>query len=148
MSVINNLSAHVTYNEAIHSQTATRLGIDNNIPAELLQNAIDTAENIYEPIRAHFGFAIYISSFYRCDALNKKVKGKKKSQHIMGEAIDLDCDVWGGCSNMELAKWVADNLEFDQMCIEGQRPDGTGGWIHISFRKGKNRKQILNIEFP
>lgn len=144
---MNKLSPHVTYNEAIHSQTAVRLGIDNNIPPELMQAAIDTAENIYEPVRAHFG-PVYISSFYRCPALNKKVKGKKNSQHTKAEAIDLDCDVWGGCTNYELAMWVIDNLEFDQLIFEGQKPDGTGGWIHISFRKGNNRKQVLSIPNP
>lgn len=144
---MNRLSDHVTYNEAIHSQTAVRHGIDNNIPPELLQNAIDTAENIYEPIRKHFG-PVYISSFYRCAKLNRLVRGKKTSGHVKAEAIDLDCDVWGGCTNMELAIWVRDNLEFDQLIFEGVRSDGTGGWIHISYRKGRNRKQILNIQFP
>lgn len=145
---MNNLSTHVSYNEAVHSQTASRLGIDNNIPQDLLPSAIDVAVEIYEKIRSHFGFAIYISSFFRCEKLNKLVGGKKNSQHIKAEAIDLDCDVWGGCSNRELALWVRDNLEFDQLIFEGQRIDGTGGWIHISYRRGRNRKQVLSIPNP
>lgn len=143
---MNRISEHISYNEAVHSQTASRKGIDNTPDDEQLLAMMLTAECIYEPIRAAHG-PIYISSFFRSKKLNKAVGGSSTSQHVKGEAIDLDCDVWGRLTNMELAAWVRDNLEFDQMIKEGVGADGTGGWIHISYRAGRNRKQILNISF-
>lgn len=144
---MNNISEHVRFNEAIHSQTAERKGIDNTPSPEVLERMIETAENIYEPIVNHFGIEPYISSFFRCLLLNRIVGSKDTSQHPLGEAIDIDCDVYGGITNEELARWVIANLEFDQIIREGMRADGTGGWIHISFRKGRNRKQVLKINF-
>ena len=51
-----------------------------------------------------------------------------------------------GMSNLDLAKWVADNLDFDQVILEFYNPkEGpNSGWVHASYAsQGKQRKQIL-----
>lgn len=51
------ISENFTLEEVTKSQVALRLGIKNDLPDELLQNAISVAENILEPVRKHYGRA-------------------------------------------------------------------------------------------
>jgi hypothetical protein len=44
---------------------------------------------------------------------------------------------------MEVFEFIKDNLEFDQLIGEFQRADGNFEWVHVGYRKGANRKQIL-----
>lgn len=138
------LSAHLDLAEVTRSETAKRKGISNMPTPEHLENFKKLAENIFEPIRKHFGVPIMISSGYRSKALNTAIGGSLTSQHCSGEAIDIDMD---GSSNGVTNKMVFDyakaNLNFDQLIWEfgtKENPD----WVHISFEStGKQRKQIL-----
>lgn len=81
--------------EAIHSQTAKRLGIENKPNPEQIAAMLTIAEMIFEPLRVFVGGPIKITSFFRSPALNKAIggatkNGKPTSQHCKGEAIDLD----------------------------------------------------------
>lgn len=138
------ISEHITEAEAFKSQTATRKGIDNTTTdAEVLANMRHVAE-LFEQIRAHFGKPIGISSFYRSPALNKAVGGAKTSQHVRGEAIDIDADIFGGVKNSEIFAF-AKTLDFDQLLWEFG-DSNEPAWVHISRKRiGKNRKQILTI---
>jgi len=75
--------------------------------------------------------------------LNKAIKGSKSSDHCKGRALDLDQDYRGnGVSNAQVFEYIKDNLEFDQLIWEfgsKENPD----WVHVGYRKGNNRKQIL-----
>jgi hypothetical protein len=137
---MNQISKHITLNEAIESPTALRMGI-KNVPNELELEAMKyVAENLFEPIRKWYKKPIKINSFFRCIALNKAVKGSASSQHVKGEAIDIS----GGnkIENKKIFDYiVSSGLDFDQ-CIN--EFDYT--WVHISLKKGKNRKQILTIK--
>lgn len=135
------ISSNVRYYELIQSKTASRKGINNIITnVEILANCVHTAKTLYEPIRLHFGRAIAISSFYRCDLLNIAVGGSRSSQHMLGEAIDLNANVWGGLSNKDIFEFIRDNLDFDQLINEYNY-----SWIHVSTKMTKNRKQIKII---
>jgi hypothetical protein len=86
---------------------------------------------------------VQINSAYRGPKLNAAVGGSAKSQHCNGEAVDFEID---GLANPELAKWVADNCDFDQIILEFYNPkEGpNSGWVHASYASsGKQRKQIL-----
>ena len=138
------ISEHITEAEAFKSQTATRKGIDNTTTdPEVLANMKHVAE-LFEQIRANFGKPIGISSFYRSPALNKAVGGAKTSQHVKGEAIDIDADIFGGVKNSEIFAF-AKTLDFDQLLWEFGDANEPA-WVHISRKPiGKNRKQILTI---
>jgi uncharacterized protein YcbK (DUF882 family) len=138
------ISEHITEAEAFKSQTATRKGIDNTTTdPEVLANMKHVAE-LFEQIRANFGKPIGISSFYRSPALNKAVGGAKTSQHVRGEAIDIDADIFGGVKNSEIFAF-AKTLDFDQLLWEFGNTNEPA-WVHISRKRtGKNRKQILTI---
>ena len=139
------LSEHLNLSEVTKSDTAKRLGIDNNPTPEHLVNLELLAENVFEPIREHFNKPIYISSGYRSKKLNSKTPGaSKKSQHSLGEALDLDQDnKETGITNTMVFNYIKDNIEFDQLIWEfgtDKNPD----WVHVSYScTGKQRKQIL-----
>jgi hypothetical protein len=136
------LTEHFTVEELTASPTAKAKGIDNTPTPEHLANMKYCCEKIIEPVRAHFGKPVKINSSYRCPALNKAVGGSTTSQHVSGQAIDFEIV---GISNKEVADWVADNLEFDQVILEFHvEGDKNSGWVHASIKKvGGNRKQRL-----
>jgi putative chitinase len=137
------LTEHFSLKEMTRSETATRKGIDNTPGAAHLQNLKLVCEKILEPVRNHFKKSIQINSAYRGPKLNAAVGGSAKSQHCNGEAVDFEID---GMSNYELAKWVAENLDFDQVILEFYDPkEGpNSGWVHASYSSaGKQRKSIL-----
>ena len=138
-----NLSEHFTLAESAKSQTAIRLGIDNR-PPEALHGALRlVAVKLLEPIRAHFGIPFSPSSWYRSPSLNEAIGGAKKSQHMKGEAADLELP---GVPNIELARWISDSLEFDQLILEFWRDDDpSAGWVHASYRAANNRGEVLTI---
>jgi hypothetical protein len=138
------LSEHLSLAEVTRSESAKRKGISNMPTPEHIENFKLLAENIFEPIRNHFGKPIFISSGYRSDALNKAVGGAKSSQHCKGEAIDIDMDGnANGVTNKMVFDYIKDNLNFDQLIWEfgtASNPD----WVHVSYNSdGKQRKQIL-----
>lgn len=141
---MQQISKNITQAEAFKSQTAVRRGIDNvATDPEILANMRHVAE-LFEQIRAHFGVPIGISSFYRSPAVNKAVGGAKSSQHVRGEAIDIDADIFGKVTNKQIFEF-AKSLDFDQLIWEFG-DDNTPAWVHISRKRiGKNRKQILTI---
>ena len=136
------LSEHFNLKEFTKSETAIRKRIDNTPNLEHTNNLKIVCEKILEPVRKHFGKPVRINSGYRGPALNTAVGGSAKSQHCNGEAVDFEID---GLANPELAKWVAENCDFDQIILEFYDPkEGpNSGWVHASYSKGKNRKQKL-----
>jgi hypothetical protein len=139
------LSDNLELYEVTRSNTAKRLGISNEPTPEHIENFKKLAENVFEPIRKHFGVPIYISSGYRSAALNKATPGASAtSQHSSGEAIDIDMDGHGSkVTNKQIFDYIKANLTFDQLIYEfgnASQPD----WVHVSYEStGKQRKQIL-----
>ena len=78
--------------EATRSVTALRLGLDNKPTEEHLDNMKLVANKIFEPLRSWVGGPIRINSFYRGPELNKAIGGSTKSQHMIGQAVDMG--VW------------------------------------------------------
>jgi zinc D-Ala-D-Ala carboxypeptidase len=136
------LSKNLSLKEATKSNTATRLGIKNEPEQWEIDNLRAVAENIFQPIRDHFGIPIGISSGYRCKELNKAIGGSKYSQHMIGEALDIDADIYGKVTNAEIFNYIKNNLEWDQMIWEFG-DDEEPNWVHVSYKEsGTNRKQL------
>jgi zinc D-Ala-D-Ala carboxypeptidase len=137
------ISKHVSYSEATKSLTAIRDGIDNTPGKNELANMKHIALNIFEKVRGHFCCPIHVSSFYRSPELNRAVKGSKTSQHVKGEAMDLDADTFGITTNKRIFDYIRKNLEFDQLIWE-HGTDKNPAWVHVSLKKhGVNKKQVL-----
>lgn len=144
---MTKISEHVAYSEVIRSDTAKRKGIKNN-PSDIQLERIKLfAEKVFEPLRNYVGVPIFISSCFRSKALNKALGGATSSQHMAnnGAAMDLDADIFKGVTNKEIFDYIKDNLDFDQLIIENVGKDGTGGWIHVSYKEFNNRKEVLRM---
>jgi hypothetical protein len=132
------LTENLSLNEATKSNTATRLGIDNTPPPAIVERMIETAEKIFQPLRDALG-PIRVSSFYRSPDLNRAIGGSKTSQHCKGEAIDMQGIL---ATNKMLFNSACDLEDYDQIIWEFgtlEEPD----WVHVSYSKTHNRKQIL-----
>jgi len=134
------LSKNFTLQEFTKSQIAERKGIDN-IPGEIhLERAKELFENIVQKVRDNFGVTI-INSGYRSGDLNYAIGGSNTSQHCRGQAVDIECP---GTPNYDVAKWIEDNLDFDQLILEFYTPGiPDSGWVHVSYDTEDNRKQSL-----
>ena len=137
------LSKNLTLAEVTKSTTAKRLGINNTPDDWVTENLRQVAINIFQPLREAFGCPIYVSSGYRSAELNTAIGGSSRSQHVEGRALDLDADVYGGCSNAQIFNWIKENLEFDQLIWEFGDSDNPD-WVHVSYvYDGINRKRCL-----
>lgn len=136
------LTTHLTIAEGVSSPTAKSRGILNIPSTEVRETMVHTALNIFEKVRTGLGNRpIAVTSFYRSPELNKLIGGSATSQHCKGEALDMDGDVYGGPTNLEIFNFIRKNLEFDQLIIEGI-VKGKPSWIHCSYCKTGNRKKI------
>lgn len=131
---------HFTSDEMIHSDTADRLGIDNTPTSEAIQCIDDLVTNVLDRLRSEWGRPIIVTSGYRCKELNAAVGGARNSQHLKGQAADIVSDDFDEFRRF-VRRWCKDN-EFDQCIFEHS---GGKEWIHISFDRGRNRRQMLNL---
>ena len=136
---------YLTFAEAIRSDTARRKGI-SNMPTEAQYLRMKAVyEHIYAPLCREFG-KLPVSSFFRSPMVNRAVGGSKSSQHMKGEAIDIDCDGYGRISNKSLYAYIKANMNFDQLILEYPDAHGNPGWVHVSFVSlTANRKQLITV---
>ena len=136
------ISEHISYKEGVYSITATRLGVENIPNDEQLNNMELLAEKVFEPIREWVGGPIKVNSFFRGLKLNTAIGGSKKSQHMKGQAIDID-DTFGLATNAEMYHWIKENLDFDQLIWEFGDDDNPN-WLHVSYVSPEdNRNRCL-----
>ena len=136
------LTENFSLNELTKSQTAERKGIDNTPSAEHQENLKSLCEMILQPIRDHFGQVVSVSSGYRSQELCVAIGSSTQSQHAKGQASDFEIF---GVSNKELADWINENLDYDQLILEYWKGENepNSGWVHCSFNTQGNRKQYL-----
>jgi zinc D-Ala-D-Ala carboxypeptidase len=123
--------------------TAIRKGISNEAGSGEIKNLTDLCYGILEPTRAHFNLPITITSGYRSEELCEAIGSKKTSQHAKGQAVDFEI---AGVSNLQVALWLSNNCDFDQLILEFWTGEANSGWIHASFSEGSNRKQVLTFD--
>ena len=137
------LSKNLSLREATKSATAIRKGIDNEPSIEVIDNLQSIARYVFQPLRDFFRVPIGISSGYRSDELNDAIGGSRRSQHITGQALDIDADIYGKVSNRQIFDYIKDNLEFDQLIWEFG-DENNPAWVHVSYKKdSENRMEVL-----
>ena len=131
---------YFTISELIKSDTAVARKIWNGANREQEDNLMALVDAVLDPLRIFYGLPIHISSGFRCPILNRAVGGVANSQHLRGEAADID--VGNVAANRKLAKMIVDmKLPFDQLIDESNY-----AWVHVSHKKnGGNRGQILRM---
>lgn len=93
--------------------------------------------HVLEPVRKAFGRPVRVNSGFRSAKVNAAVGSSSTSQHRKGEAADIEID---GVSNAELARWIRDNLAFDQVILEAHRAgEPNSGWVHVSYSARSRR---------
>jgi len=135
------LSTNFSLPELTKSQTAERKGIDNTPSPEHKRNLKSLCTRVLQPVRDHFNRVVSVSSGYRSEALCVAIGSKITSQHAKGQAADFEIY---GLSNGELANYIKENLDYDQLILEYWTPENpNSGWIHCSFNSEGNRKEYL-----
>lgn len=133
---------YFTMNELTHSATAIRKGIDNTPDNTAKANLTALVANILDPLREAYGKPIVVSSGYRCAKLNRAVGGVARSQHITGQAADIQSVSKSKADHkklFELAQRL--RLPYDQLIDEYDYK-----WVHISFSTRGNRRQVLHVK--
>jgi uncharacterized protein YcbK (DUF882 family) len=132
------LSEHFHLSEFVRSDIARIHDLNNVPPPEVTRKLQLMCRMVLEPVRLHINAPIHISSGYRSTVVNQLAGGSPTSQHCLGEAVDI----WTGAMDAERLFEVIQRQvpEWDQLYLN--RRDA---FIHISYRLGKNRNQILPI---
>jgi len=139
------LSEHLDLFTLCQSETAERLGI-HNMPhsPEVIDNLGQLCLNVLNPAIINFDLPLFVTSGYRCKRLNDEVGGLPESQHLYGQAADV---MMGGIRNDELALWIIENADFDEVILEKYDPKCREyGWVHVSYAAGKNRKRVTTFD--
>jgi len=142
------LSKHFKLIEFTKSMTAIRKGIKNEPSSGEIKNITDLCYGVLEPVRAKFDKPIIITSGYRSKELCLAIGSSENSQHTCingSSAVDFEI---AGVSNLQVALWIQNNCDFDQLILEFWKEDegANSGWIHASFSEGSNRKQVLTFD--
>jgi uncharacterized protein YcbK (DUF882 family) len=134
---MTQLTKNFTLEELIHSDYAEKHGIKNLPTDDIVYNLTALAQDILQPARDLLGESITVSSGYRCKEVNDGVGSKDTSQHLIGQAADLECS-----DNAKLFKLIKEQLPFDQLINESNL-----AWVHVSYKPhGPNRGQVLIIK--
>ncbi len=136
------LSPHFKLREFERSQMAERHNIDNTVKEKsVYKNLQLLCEHVLEPVRNHYGIPFSPNSGYRCLDLNRRLKSSDTSQHVSGQAADIELP---GISNYDLGIWIKNNCEYDTVLLEFYKEGiPSSGWVHVSYVEGNNRKRAL-----
>ena len=124
--------------ELITSDTANIRKINNMPDINSLDAMLDLVVFCLQPLRERLKKPVIITSGYRSHEVNKLVGGAQNSQHTKGQAVDI---VVNGLTPAQLTDFIVaqKDIPFDQLINEYDR------WTHISYVKGKNRRQRFKI---
>lgn len=149
------LTEHFSLDELCQSDTATRLGIDNSPPPEIITNLRRLCVDVLEPLRASLReaagkpVALIVSSGYRCEALERVLCAKDfnawatrramlaneaawrdyfaRKSHPKGDSADIRAPAFG--TPQEIVRHVAARPHLmravDQIIMEGT-------WAHVA----------------
>ena len=118
----------------------SRPGYDNTPTEEIKTNLQHLIDKVLDPMREAYGKAVNVTSGYRSPAYNAAIGGAKNSQHMKGQAADLQTKE-GKEGNKRLFEIIRKMGNFDQLINEKDY-----SWIHVSYNPSGNRKQILRYD--
>ncbi len=128
---------YFTLLEFINSTTAKKYGIDNTPTFTVVNNLANLCELVLDDARHKLGSPIVVTSGYRSVALNLKIGGMNKSQHLTGCAVDIQSR-----DNDRLFQILCENPNIDQLLYEN---NGRTRWLHVSITQtGLNPRRYIN----
>ena len=129
--------------ELLRSKTALSYKIENLPSWEVIDN-LNHLGLLLDRIRERHGMSMNVTSGYRSEKLNTKVKGSKTSDHKLGKAADCTCKDNKKLFDTVKAMIDAGEIEVGQLIWEygtKKQPD----WVHISIPSEKHKNEILYI---
>lgn len=133
------IELNFTMSELLKSDIAEKYNISNIPDKQSLDNMLILICECLQPIRNYIDKPMNISSGYRSPRLNGHplINGAPNSQHVTGQAVDFT--IKGMTPRQIIKKNKSSGVDFDQLINE------YNAWVHISYNKGKNKKQVLEI---
>ena len=95
------------------------------------------ATNVLEPLKKRYPRLVIKSGF-------REVNGGI-GQHERGEAVDIQLANQTDDSLLEMAKWIRDNLPYDQLILNFSNQSRP--WIHVSFSPDALRQEVLTKDY-
>lgn len=135
------MGKYFTIEELCRSNTTDAKGIDNTPNNAQKERLKDLIENVLDPLREAYGKPIVVNSGFRCQELNKAVRGALSSEHLCTRSAAAD--ITGGSKEenkklFELAQQL--KLPFRQLIDEKDF-----SWVHISYNKNDIKRQVLKL---
>lgn len=127
----------LTNNFTLSEMCHTNSGITNEPNLIQVSKLLSLCTKLLQPVRELFNSDMHINSGFRCEAVNTHEGGAITSQHLKGEAADINT-----YDNAKLFHLIKDNFEFDQLIWEKGTPKQPA-WVHVSYSETHNRKQVL-----
>lgn len=133
------IKLNFTMSELLKSEVAEKYNISNIPDKQSLDNMLILICECLQPLRNYIGKPIIISSGYRSPRLNGHpiINGAPNSEHVTGQAVDFT--IKGMPPKQIIEKIIASGIEFNQAINERDC------WVHLSYNKSNNRKQVLKI---
>lgn len=158
------LTEHFSLEDLRRSDTAVRMGIDNTPGPEVIANASLAAMGM-EKIRSVLGVAIFVHSWFRCEALERLLTRKdfdawcfrhgknigtietlalawheyfSRKGHPQGYCIDFTAPSFGAPRQI-VKSLKGSGIKFDQLIEEGN-------WVHASFDP-RMRGEVMTATF-
>jgi hypothetical protein len=123
---------NVTFDHPLRSPTAG-LSVE-----EIVCNLKLLAVNCIQPIKSRYPNAFVTNTW-------RPPMGNPTSQHPMGMAADIQFRGIAKSEYYVIAQWVKDNVSYDQFLLEYKTTGSGIPWLHISFNKNNQRKQVLTL---
>jgi zinc D-Ala-D-Ala carboxypeptidase len=138
-----DIARHFTLDELKHSNTAKAEGINNEPGPSEVEALRALCAAVLDPLRDKLGKSIVVNCAYRGPVLNKRVGGVANSQHLTGQAADIQAP---GVPVVDLFKLIVQQgLPYDQIIYEAK--NATAKWVHVSHVDGANRGEIRVAKF-
>lgn len=139
------LTEHFSLSELTYSNIARQKGFKNEPNESQIENLKLLCEYILEPIRAKLNTPLYISSGFRSEKINDFAGGSKTSQHLLGQAADIQ--IFDKTkTNKDLFDIIVKMIKLGEIttgqCI-AEKVGGEISWIHISTPTDRLRNQVL-----
>ena len=118
------LTPHFSLNELTKSQTALRLGLDNNPNPDRVASLRNLCEQVLEPVRKNFDRPVIINSGYRAEEVNTAIGSKPTSQHCRAQAA--------GCGSTGLVCGGTDHQTVESYSVHLKMPWSSSSFMAIS----------------
>lgn len=138
------LSRYFKLEQFVKCEIAEQTGISNQIPEKYLPNLRNLCEQVLVPLRHHTRKDFKIVCGYLNKQLNELSHGVGESQHLYGEAADIEIpDIETG---LKWFFWIKFNCEFDQLILEHKHDGST--CIHVSCKLDLKKNRLMVLRTP